>query len=261
MIERVMLSLKRFVGKISCWLGHRGYIMILVALMVPVFLLAVNYVIKQVQTSYRVTTKTGAACAVGYAVLESYNPAKAVSDQKSKVYTAGAQALCDHGYNLDKKMIMDPSSVILKYTERTYSTSDMAQLYSMLSTYGLKNLYSVSVNGSDKFPFNDTAHKTLICDETPVDTLSYSGSKATFRVYSTAAKNDSRSVVLYGEDTNKLDISINTTNKYIQCNCKHLGKIVNAYPAQCRSGQRASNRVDSACSFVVIPFVMGVLVM
>jgi hypothetical protein len=89
----------------------RGYVMIMVAALIPVILVAVNYEIKRIQSSHKSTVKRSASYAVGQAVLEKYNPAKKMEDQYRMIYSAAAQALNDRAFDLDKSMKMTATNV------------------------------------------------------------------------------------------------------------------------------------------------------
>jgi hypothetical protein len=67
-----------------------GYVMVLVALAVPVFLWFVNYSISKAKSDHGNTTRSSAAYSVGIAVLQRYNPGKIWSSQKDKIYSGGA---------------------------------------------------------------------------------------------------------------------------------------------------------------------------
>ena len=111
----------------------------LVAFLVPVVLIAVNYAIKLTQKAHNSIIKTSASMAIGQAALHAYNPGKKWSDQKAKVYSAGAQALNDRAFNLKKSMTMNtvPKTVIVGHSTKTFSGFNLTKMYLTLSSYGL----------------------------------------------------------------------------------------------------------------------------
>jgi hypothetical protein len=140
----------------------RGYVMIMVAFLIPLILAAVNYGIKRVQVSHRSTVKRSAAHAVAQAVLDKYNPAKTWSAQQKMMYSAAAQALNDRAFDLDKDLQLAPPTTIPVYSSSgtVVSSGSLVQMYRNFSSYELK---SSTTNIS-----KHSTYGSLVCDEDPL---------------------------------------------------------------------------------------------
>jgi hypothetical protein len=252
--------------------------MILVAVAVPVFLLAINYSIKRIQLSHQSGTRVSAAFAAGAAALKKYNPAKKWSSQKERVYTATAQALCDRAFDLKKENLMTASVISVKRATKNYSHCKPTKIYGALSNLGLTTILS----GNAKTNFDTLTgldaqliiKNPLLCDDAPLDAVVFNPDETlSFDFYSTQEENEpgsdkdkstqeesepgsdkdksaqeenepgldkdkstqeeTHSIVRYEENTEKLALTLDVGQKCIRCDCKCIGKIVNAYPAQC----------------------------
>ncbi len=112
MFERITKKLKK----------NRGYVLILVAIALPIFFWGVNYLVKRDKLSHDEAIKTAAAGAVGSAVLETYKPETKWDAQKATVYAAAAQALNDKAYSLSHKMLVNPKNQKDSNLSLTYTT-------------------------------------------------------------------------------------------------------------------------------------------
>ncbi|MDR2158262.1 MAG: hypothetical protein LBO02_03035, partial [Holosporaceae bacterium] len=205
--------------------------MMLLAFFIPVFLLSINYSVKRIQSSHKLGITSSAAFAVGAAALEKYNPAKTWTTQRERIYTAGAQALCDRAFDIDKKMFMTESSTQIYYINRGYGSYSLTKMYAVLSSYGLASNFNLQTGLGGQL----TTKNSLLCDDAPLDSVVFNPSKGelSFKFYSTSGGTEARNVVKYAEDSGKLAMTLDVSKKCLKCDCKCIEKVVNAYPAQC----------------------------
>ena len=237
-----------------------GYVMIMVAFLIPVILAAVNYGIKRVQKSHGSAIGKSAAYAAAQAAIDKYNPAKTWDSQKKAVYSAAAQALNDRAFDLEKDMCLAATAVpvYLAASPTVVSAASLVQMYKTLSSCGLKSNTAIISKHS--------AYGALVCDEDPLtdvvfdpdtDQISYklfslSGSTVAYRVVccdpeavapvketpqpkvpsdqKNGKEAESLPIKLNSE---KLELTVNTADGRIECDCKVLGKKVYAVPATC----------------------------
>ncbi|MDR1375586.1 MAG: hypothetical protein LBJ45_02105 [Holosporaceae bacterium] len=234
-----------------------GYVLILVALMIPIVLMSIDYSVKKLKLSHSSTIKTSASLAIGQAALRKYNPAKTWDKQKDKVYSAAAQALNDRAfelkhdmhiaaayqtvYNLEKNLSADISSL----TSADNDSFTLAKMYIALSSYGLNNLAD-SRTFFAEYVHRDTTpitNSSLFCDDFPLINAVFnpSGGKLSFKMRTLSGSTEAYSTVYYdpalNENSKNLLLSLNTSSNnasnYIKCEVKCLGKTVRAYPARC----------------------------
>ncbi|MDR2068143.1 MAG: hypothetical protein LBP41_04110, partial [Holosporaceae bacterium] len=216
-----------------------GYVLMLVSLLIPVILAAVSYTVKLVQKSHNSLIKTSASAAVAQAIMRVYNPGKTWTNQKTKVYSAGAQALNDRAYHLQKSMTMAaPTTVVVGSSQKTAANFNLVKMYLALSSYGLtqksgSNTYFHTYAATNIPVTEDSSYKTLLCDNDPLDNVSLSNSTLSFYINTVMSSGTKYKEVYYKEDTSILETSLDATNNFIKCDCKKLGKIANAYPARC----------------------------
>ncbi|MDR1982554.1 MAG: hypothetical protein LBQ08_02020 [Holosporaceae bacterium] len=218
-----------------------GYVLILVAISVPVFLWFVNYSVSKLKLDHKTITHSSAAYAVGAAVLHKYNPGKTWSVQKNRLYSAGAQALCDRGFDLRKDMIMTPSTVKVYSKSHLITPGPMdkpfsqAKMYFLLSSYGLSHEQTTNF---DKYVGSGgelITKNSLLCDDLPLNNavINPKIGSLSFDLYATSNGKDAYEAVYYADDPNKLVITIEEDKERIKCDCKHLKKVVYASPSKC----------------------------
>ncbi|MDR3186968.1 MAG: hypothetical protein LBT63_00855, partial [Holosporaceae bacterium] len=223
-----------------------GYVLMLTAFLIPVVLAAVNYTLKLIERSHSSLIKTSSSTAVGQAVLLAYNPAKKWSDQKAKVYSAGAQALNDRAFNLKKSMTFTavPTTVFVASSPKNVSGFTLVKMYLALSSYGLTHLNNSNTHFhqhttfADKPVTEDDKYKTLLCDDAPLDAISFNpNGTLSFSINSVLDSGTKYKEIFYDPalkiNTDILETSLDTANNFIKCHCKSLGKAAKAYPAKC----------------------------
>ncbi|MDR0555608.1 MAG: hypothetical protein LBG20_01180 [Holosporaceae bacterium] len=237
-----------FLTQMNLRRSMRGYVLILVAVLLPVVIAMVQFAVKRVQQSHKTSIKTIATAAVGQAVLERYNPGKTWNQQKAKVYSAAVQALCDRAFELNRDMIMTPSSTPVYYLQKnltqdissvlTDHSFNLTKAYTCLSSQGLSSAYfsGYLVSGATLITAN-----SLFCDDFPITDMVFNSSshQLSFKLYTTSSTNaiESHSTVFADPtatgNTEKLNLALDTTDNCILCDVGCLGREVKAYPARC----------------------------
>ncbi|MDR0677756.1 MAG: hypothetical protein LBF57_03765, partial [Holosporaceae bacterium] len=208
---------------------NHGYVMILVAVSIPIFLFAIDYSIKKNKQSHTHVTQKIAAYAVGEAVIKKYQPGKKWSDQIKLVYSFATQALNDKGFVLVKNMIIPTLSISVKSYDINMYPLKQSEVYFYASSYGLLNGYPLS---SHALSHEDT----LFCDKPPFR-QNVSGNDIILTAYTTQQRSDAYNVVFSdpNDEINKqkMELSLDRSNCRIKCDCKCLQKKVYAYPPKC----------------------------
>lgn len=212
----------------------KGYVLILVALSIPVFLIAINYLITKTQSTHKTNVKTSASHAIGSAILEKYDPAKTFNEQFSNVYTAAMLALNERAFELTKDIIASPNQISLGKVKSLASDTNLVRMYNLFSSYGIKNSIFKKYISSKPLISSDS----LLCDKDPLNVTLLEPEKCvvSYEIYSTqdlSSGSSNESIVEFQENKGIMDISFNKSNEYVECDCKYLQKKIRAYPAKC----------------------------
>jgi hypothetical protein len=205
-----------------------GYVMILVAFLIPIVLAAVNYAIKRVQTAHKSIIRTSSSYAVAHTILGKYNPGKTWSQQHAGVYSAAFQALCDRAYELNKTMASSSYNVHVSYIDRNFSDFSLAKTYYVLSSGGLAGDFDLSESDRKKL-IKIGNYRTLLSENFPASNVVFNASDnmVSFRLYTReddSSLNPAYNVVYYPNtenegNKNKLEISLDTQDNFIKCDC------------------------------------------
>ncbi|MDR1333961.1 MAG: hypothetical protein LBJ71_01955, partial [Holosporaceae bacterium] len=218
-----------------------GYVMILVAALMPVILIAVNYAVKRVQTSHKSTVRMSASYAVAHTILEKYNPGKTWTQQNAGVYSAAFQTLCDRAYELNQTMAATSYNEAVSFIARDFSDFSLAKMYYVLASKGKAGDFGFTGDGNKKMIGNGL-YRTLLSDKVPADNVVFNPSdgKVSFNLYT---KEDAPDKIAYNviyyvnnEDSpnrKKLEILLDIENDYIKCDCKYMKKTIKVCPAVC----------------------------
>ncbi|MCR5225060.1 MAG: hypothetical protein K6C34_03165 [Alphaproteobacteria bacterium] len=198
----------------------RGYVLILLAVALPVIFLGMQYILKSQDLSHNDTLKTGAAGAVGMAILDAYNPGVAWTKQQNVVYRAAAHALNDKTYSILKKMLISSSTLDgqIAINEGQISANNLAHVYAKMYHGG--DIYSGStLYSAQYYPVKDVVYKA------PDD-------KALNGIVTYNAYKDSSTTL---ESNDDLSIEFDPTNNAIIGNCPSICRKVTVYPAECNA--------------------------
>ncbi|MDR0677436.1 MAG: hypothetical protein LBF57_02040 [Holosporaceae bacterium] len=196
-------------------LSRRGYVMILVAVSIPIFLYAIDWAVKSAQKSHKYTIQTNASMAVGQAAIDRYNPGKEWNKQELNVYSAAAQALNDRAFSLNKAMHI-PSKLVGAKKNDTLTEDHIDSFF-------------IACNNTKKI-----ANSQLLCDQ-----ILCAISERVNNIYVgniLGEVNDSPTDYLsvsYDKDETKLKISPVLGEKHLICECPTLKKKVKAFPSRC----------------------------
>ncbi|MCR5225408.1 MAG: hypothetical protein K6C34_04960 [Alphaproteobacteria bacterium] len=203
-----------------------GYVLILVAVALPLFFAGITYLIKSGKVSHDEALKTAAAGAIGAAVLNAYNPGLTWDEQSDLVYSAGAQALNDKAYGIFHETLLEAKDNRVKGIGN-YSNIDYSGTFNlpyMQFHYGhlSPTLPNWTLRDASNYFLLSLKHKDGRGGR--IEYIIDPGGKI-FRVN-------------YKQENSKLLINFDKTNNYstdgvIVCDCKCLNRKVAAYPEEC----------------------------